>query len=232
MEGPKGPPTALSGTRLAKPNPFVDLAALQGGNAPHNHIFFRRHEAVYQRRSLTCSTQFRRTTAVHKPPKQGGSDGTASQNQAQGHDFHFVASAKSPSHRTGADAGTQSGSRPSWTGSAEGGSLTLRQACSLERPGSAMCVQNLDDSRGLAIRITYRISLRSSSLWEPRHPLLKVVVWQNHNFGSAAGQNKSAAVAFRFKLAVGNRHQRRPDNRVGVVGWGGKEHQNARCTPT
>ena len=39
-----------------------------------------------------------------------------------------------------------------------------------------MCVQSLNDSRGLAIRITYRISLRSSSLWEPRHPLLKVVV--------------------------------------------------------
>ena len=39
-----------------------------------------------------------------------------------------------------------------------------------------MCVQNLDDSRGLAIRITYRISLRSSSLWEPRHPLLKVLI--------------------------------------------------------
>ena len=39
-------------------------------------------------------------------------------------------------------------------------SLTLRQACSLEKPGSAMCVQNFDDSRGLAIRITYRISLR------------------------------------------------------------------------
>ena len=43
------------------------------------------------------------------------------------------------------------------------------------KPGSAMCVQNFDDSRGLAVRITYRISLRSSSLWEPRHPLLKVV---------------------------------------------------------
>jgi hypothetical protein len=43
------------------------------------------------------------------------------------------------------------------------------------KPGSAMCVQNFNDSRGLAIRITYRISLRSSSLWEPRHPLLKVV---------------------------------------------------------
>ena len=59
----------------------------------------------------------------------------------------------------------------------ERGSLTLRQACSLEKPGSAMCVQNFDDSRGLAIRITYRISLRPSSLWEPRHPLLKVVKW-------------------------------------------------------
>ena len=59
--------------------------------------------------------------------------------------------------------------------SAEWVSLTLRQACSRENPGSAMCVQNLDDSRGLAIRITYHISLRPSSLWEPRHPLLKVV---------------------------------------------------------
>jgi hypothetical protein len=43
------------------------------------------------------------------------------------------------------------------------------------KPTSAMCVQKFHDSRGLAIRITYRISLRSSSLWEPRHPSLKVV---------------------------------------------------------
>ena len=56
---------------------------------------------------------------------------------------------------------------------AERDSLTLKQTCS--QNGSAMCVQNFNDSRGLAIRITYRISLRSSSLWEPRHPLLKVV---------------------------------------------------------
>ena len=53
--------------------------------------------------------------------------------------------------------------------------LTLRQACCQEFPDSAMCVQNFNDSRGIAIRMTYRISLRSSSLWEPRHPLLKVV---------------------------------------------------------
>ncbi len=42
--------------------------------------------------------------------------------------------------------------------------------------GSASCVQNFDDSLDFAIRMTYRISLRSSSLWEPRHPLLKVLV--------------------------------------------------------
>ena len=42
--------------------------------------------------------------------------------------------------------------------------------------GNAICVQSLDDSLNSAIHITYRISLRSSSLWEPRHPLLKVVL--------------------------------------------------------
>ena len=62
------------------------------------------------------------------------------------------------------------------TVNAEWGSQTLKQACYRENPESAMCVQNLNDSRGLAIRITYRISLRSSSLWEPRHPPLKVVL--------------------------------------------------------
>ena len=42
-------------------------------------------------------------------------------------------------------------------------------------PRSAICVQNFDDSLSFAIHITYRISLRSSSLREPRHPSLKVV---------------------------------------------------------
>jgi len=42
-------------------------------------------------------------------------------------------------------------------------------------PGSAICVQEFDDSLNSAIHITYRISLRSSSLREPRYPLLKVV---------------------------------------------------------
>ena len=42
-------------------------------------------------------------------------------------------------------------------------------------PGGAMCVQRFDDSRNSAIHITFRISLRSSSMPEPRDPLLKVL---------------------------------------------------------
>jgi hypothetical protein len=49
-------------------------------------------------------------------------------------------------------------------------------------PRGAMCVQRFDDSLDSAIHTTYRISLRSSSMPEPRDPLLKVVtilVYQN-----------------------------------------------------
>ena len=61
-----------------------------------------------------------------------------------------------------------------------------------------MCVQNLNDSRGLAIRITYRISLRSSSLWEPRHPPVRVV-WhfrfcQNRRSASRSSRSQSFGV--------------------------------------
>lgn len=53
----------------------------------------------------------------------------------------------------------------------------LREACSQAYPESAICVQRFDDSLNSAIRITYRILLRSSSLGEPRYPLLRVVFW-------------------------------------------------------
>ena len=43
-------------------------------------------------------------------------------------------------------------------------------------PRGAMCVQRFDDSLNSAIHITYRISLRSSSMLEPRDPLLKVFI--------------------------------------------------------
>ena len=47
----------------------------------------------------------------------------------------------------------------------------------LRIPRSARCVQRFDDSLNSAIHITYRISLRSSSMREPRDPLLKVVLY-------------------------------------------------------
>lgn len=40
-----------------------------------------------------------------------------------------------------------------------------------------MCVQRFDDSLNSAIHTTYRISLRSSSMREPRDPLLKVFMF-------------------------------------------------------
>ena len=39
-----------------------------------------------------------------------------------------------------------------------------------------MYVQRFDDSRASAIHITYHISLCSSSMQEPRDPLLKVIL--------------------------------------------------------
>ena len=44
-------------------------------------------------------------------------------------------------------------------------------------PRGARCVQRFDDSLNSAIHITYRISLRSSSMPEPRDPLLKVLTY-------------------------------------------------------
>ena len=53
--------------------------------------------------------------------------------------------------------------------------MTLNQVCPLKSLMSARCVQRINVSLMSAIHITYRISLRSSSMREPRDPLLKVV---------------------------------------------------------
>ena len=53
--------------------------------------------------------------------------------------------------------------------------------------GSAMCVQRFDDSQSSAIRITYRISLRSSSFQEPRYPswiVIRVLKFQSLSLSS------------------------------------------------
>lgn len=56
-----------------------------------------------------------------------------------------------------------------------------------------MCVQRFDDSQSSAIRITYRISLRSSSFQEPRYPswiVIRVLKFQSLSLSSntQAGQ--------------------------------------------
>ena len=60
--------------------------------------------------------------------------------------------------------------------------LTLKQTCCRDFPYSAICVQRFDDSLNSAIHITYRSSLRSSSMHEPRDPPLKVVVKFSSSF--------------------------------------------------
>ena len=57
---------------------------------------------------------------------------------------------------------------------------TLKQACFQGYPESAECVQIPIGSRSSAIHNAYHTSLRPSSLFEPRHPSLKVVwkLWQ------------------------------------------------------
>ena len=82
----------------------------------------------------------------------------------------------------------------------------LRHACLQAYPGGARCVQRFDDSLDSAIRITYRISLRSSSLWEPRHPSLKVVwhsvVKPRRSPVSEIEEPVSLARAFWFDLSL------------------------------
>ncbi len=51
----------------------------------------------------------------------------------------------------------------------------LEEVCLQPEAGSAICVQRFDDSLNSAIRTTYRISLRSSSLLMPRYPSTRVV---------------------------------------------------------
>ena len=53
--------------------------------------------------------------------------------------------------------------------------VTLKQACFQGYPESAVYVQIPIGSRNSAIHNVYHTSLRPSSLFEPRHPSLKVV---------------------------------------------------------
>jgi hypothetical protein len=72
----------------------------------------------------------------------------------------------------------------------------LKEVYSQGYPESAICVQKFDDSLNFAIRITYRISLRSSSLREPRYPLLRVV----HSFVISLFVITTKRIRFQFVL--------------------------------
>ena len=63
----------------------------------------------------------------------------------------------------------------------------------------ATCVQRLDGSRDSAIHTKYRISLRSSSMREPRYPLPRVVVdsqWTTHGRARAHRDRGRGGVPF------------------------------------
>ena len=77
-------------------------------------------------------------------------------------------------------------------------------------PRGAMCVQRFDDSLKSAIRITSRISLRSSSMPEPRDPSLKVFVFYRH---AQTARSRVGLVGPLTGLLA------RRSNRVGTQGW-------------
>ena len=66
--------------------------------------------------------------------------------------------------------------------------------------------------------MTYRISLRSSSLWEPRHPLLKVLVSFSYGFlrpfdkfeNQLYGQNHTLQVVEKMKVWISKPQDNKP----------------------
>ena len=70
---------------------------------------------------------------------------------------------------------------------------TLKKACFRGYPKSTICVQVPVGSRNPAIHNAYRTSLRPSSLFEPRHPSLKVV--------SSNGSRHKKRMVFKHRCA-------------------------------
>ena len=110
----------------------------------------------------------------------------------------------------------------------DGDEQTLQQTYSSKR--SASCVQSFDDSLDSAIRMTYRISLRSSSLWEPRHPLLKVMITLKYSTSdthphSASEQERGSSVlllkfVIRFNFLNHFRWLQKDSNGLNTAGHG------------
>ena len=71
--------------------------------------------------------------------------------------------------------------------------ITLQQAYSQQDEGSAICVQRFNDSQTSAVRITYRSSLRSSSIQEPRYPSWRVIKQSINNSPTITSTTHSIA---------------------------------------
>src|SRR4051812_13318637 len=84
-------------------------------------------------------------------------------------------------------------------------------------PGGAMCVQRFDDSLNSAIHITYRISLRSSSMPEPRDPLLKVLT--HYKSTQRCHEIQEFCVARRRSARFQAPHRRSSDPGGFTKGW-------------
>ena len=93
----------------------------------------------------------------------------------------------------------------------------------------AICVQRFDDSRNSAIHTTYRISLRSSSLREPRYPLLRVVIRCASVTVGATGS--SVVKDRRGLLGGGNPRRRRPPSGGGGSRGASETLRGHRDTP-
>ena len=93
-------------------------------------------------------------------------------------------------------------------------------------PKGARCVQRFDDSLNSAIHITYRISLRSSSMPEPRDPLLKVLMISNltqtHYSGRVLGCVGGRGPGGRSPPATGARPQWARRGNAVTVNTGGR----------
>lgn len=118
--------------------------------------------------------------------------------------------ARTLTHRATMHGGPISASVPTAEPHGAGpGGTERRQA---RRPGrraldqiasGATCVQRLDGSRDSAIHTKYRISLRSSSMREPRYPLPRVVQVGRTTIASHCGAKLAARSALQMGLLLG-----------------------------
>jgi hypothetical protein len=93
-------------------------------------------------------------------------------------------------------------------------------------PRGAMCVQRFDDSLNSAIHITYRISLRSSSMPEPRDPLLKVLTIISRSDDTDEQGFEGLRRARKAPQGGGSPKQQGKNTHGGEVGPGGRELGN------